>query len=894
MAVVLGGYAPQAFAACSTSIAGQQQGCANTGTITGISLHNATITGSIVNVGTISPNGISIDSASRINASSGAALSITGSSFSGGISNAGVISAVRSGDGSLSSSGTGVSVSMITVFSGGISNSGTISAGTVGIALRPEQSVFEGFQESMPANISSFAGNISNSGAITAQTGIAVGANVTFAPGAAIINSGTITGSVAAIDASNASSAVTIKQTGGLISGAILLSSYADQLNISGGTIAGNIVGRGSGNTINFTLGSGVFTYGSAYSFTGINQVNVNSGLVVLDGINSATNVTVNGGTLRIGDAANTNAMLSSTNGINVYGTLAGHGTVSGNVAIANAGTLSPGGSIGTLTINGNLTFSQGGIYAVQTSSTQASNTAVNGNVTLARAGVTAYVTPTQYGLFPGSQGQTYKILTSSNPLGSGNAFNSSVSVASNSLTVAQQLSVLGSASLSYDAYNVYITLPSYAVEVQLPTNAPDNAQNIAGAINSSILSGNSVSSGVQNLASLSGDALNAAVIQLGGQPGGVSVTNGFNAGGNIVNTSLDPTVDGRDTSSDSSSQPCNTASADAGSSTALAYAPADSVTARANAAFQALWPRPARPVSRPQFTLWGASYGGVGSITGNAATGAASTQSQVYGIVTGLDDHIAPATVIGFALGGGGTSWQLSQGLGSGHSGMAQASIYGMQHYEPLYVAGALAYSWQGVSTSRTVTLAGFDTLDANFGANVLSARLETGLRLPSDLLIASHLPPNAAITPYGAVQPQVMFVPGYGEYAATGSNQFALSYASQTHSTIRTELGTWFDTDLAFTALSFAQAGALKAYGRIAWAHDFNNESTSVAFFQQLPGSSFLINTAKPAANSALVTSGLEYRLADGWSVLAKFDGEYSPTTSIYAGTGAIKKVW
>jgi len=31
-----------------------------------------------------------------------------------------------------------------------------------------------------------------------------------------------------------------------------------------------------------------------------------------------------------------------------------------------------------------------------------------------------------------------------------------------------------------------------------------------------------------------------------------------------------------------------------------------------------------------------------------------------------------------------------------------------------------------------------------------------------------------------------------------------------------------------------------------------------------------------------------------APGWSLVAKFDGEYSKTTAIFAGTGAIKYQW
>ena len=87
---------------------------------------------------------------------------------------------------------------------------------------------------------------------------------------------------------------------------------------------------------------------------------------------------------------------------------------------------------------------------------------------------------------------------------------------------------------------------------------------------------------------------------------------------------------------------------------------------------------------------------------------------------------------------------------------------------------------------------------------------------------------------------------------------------------------------------------SGALKFYSRAAWAHDFDNESTVSAVFQQVSAASFLVNTAKPAPNSGLVTAGLEYRLADGWSVLAKFDGDFSSTTSSYAGSAVLRKTW
>jgi hypothetical protein len=55
------------------------------------------------------------------------------------------------------------------------------------------------------------------------------------------------------------------------------------------------------------------------------------------------------------------------------------------------------------------------------------------------------------------------------------------------------------------------------------------------------------------------------------------------------------------------------------------------------------------------------------------------------------------------------------------------------------------------------------------------------------------------------------------------------------------------WFDYELSGTGHT------LTLYSRAAFAHDFENEGVAVAAFQQLPGSSFLINAAKLAANGA-----------------------------------------
>jgi uncharacterized protein with beta-barrel porin domain len=59
---------------------------------------------------------------------------------------------------------------------------------------------------------------------------------------------------------------------------------------------------------------------------------------------------------------------------------------------------------------------------------------------------------------------------------------------------------------------------------------------------------------------------------------------------------------------------------------------------------------------------------------------------------------------------------------------------------------------------------------------------------------------------------------------------------------------------------------------------AHDWVSDATFTPVFQSLPGASFIVNGVVPAQNSALTSAGAELRLANGVTLLAKFDGEFA----------------
>ena len=93
---------------------------------------------------------------------------------------------------------------------------------------------------------------------------------------------------------------------------------------------------------------------------------------------------------------------------------------------------------------------------------------------------------------------------------------------------------------------------------------------------------------------------------------------------------------------------------------------------------------------------------------------------------------------------------------------------------------------------------------------------------------------------------------------------------------------------------ALPVFGCGILTLRTRFAWAHDYNPNRLAAATFQALPGTSFVVNGAAQASDSALTTASVEMNWRNGWSAAATFEGEFSNVTSSYAGKGVVRYQW
>jgi uncharacterized protein with beta-barrel porin domain len=578
-----------------------------------------------------------------------------------------------------------------------------------------------------------------------------------------------------------------------------------------------------------------------APAISGSGEVVVEAGTTVLTANSSFSGTTaVVGGNLTVNGS-----IASSTTNVN-GGVLSGTGTV-GNVNVTS-GTFAPGsGTPGTtMNINGNLALQSGALYLVQVNPQTASSATVSGTATLGGASVNAVFASGSY------VNKQYTIVTAGTVNGTFGTL------------VSSNLPTNLVPSLSYDSthafLNVALSFGGGGASVSGGGGFSANQQNVVNAITSAFNSGASLPIALATLTP-------AGLSNAAGELGTGAIQSSIRASDLFLNTLLDPTLAGRVAgfTTPGSASRFTDAAAVAG------------LTARERDAYAmaAKAPSPLTPQTVGRWNVWAAGYGGSATIAGDAAGGSHDTTTRIGGGAVGADYRVSPDTLFGFALGGGGTSYTVASGLGAASADLFQAGVYGRHEAGPAYAAAAFAYGWQDITSRRTVAS---DILQGRFGVDSFSGRFEGGYRIAT---------PFSAVTPYAAVQAIRVDLPAYTEQSSTGS-AFVLRYAAKDVTDTRTELGARADE-------SFAMADSvITLRSRLAWAHDYNPDRTVSAVFQALPGASFVVNGARPGANSTLVSAGAEQKWLNGFALAATFEGEFARNVASYAGKGILKYSW
>lgn len=273
-----------------------------------------------------------------------------------------------------------------------------------------------------------------------------------------------------------------------------------------------------------------------------------------------------------------------------------------------------------------------------------------------------------------------------------------------------------------------------------------------------------------------------------------------------------------------------------------------------------------------PRWNVWASGFGGSQVSSSSAASGSGSS-SRIFATVVGADYSLTPQTRLGFAMAGGGTNF--TGNSGSGRSDLFQTGVFARHAIGQAYVATALAYGWQAMTSDHP----GIDQLNAAFNANAYSARIESGYGFAT---------PWIGVTAYAAGQFMTFNLPTSAAQPASAANAFATAFGSDRINDSRSELGFRTSTSLAL------RDGIVNLRARVAWAHDFTAADAVPAAFQALPGLGYVASGAALAPNSALAGGTIELKWLNGWAAAATFDGELSSQVRSYTGKATMRYAW
>lgn len=532
--------------------------------------------------------------------------------------------------------------------------------------------------------------------------------------------------------------------------GDTLISAGILQLGNGGtsGSLAGNIENHGT-LAVNR---SDTVTYNSVISGGGAVRL-IGSGGVALTGDSSGFTGTtaVEAGTLAV------NGSLGGDLDIWSAAKLQGTGTV-GNTNIS--GTIAPGNSIGTLMVNGNITFQAGSTYAVEADAAGQSDkihatgtAAINGGTVSVTAGAGDYQADTQYTILTADAGRNGTFAT-----------------------LLSDLAFLD-ASLSYDPQNVFLTLMRNNVDFGSVGETPNEVETGHGV--QSTGAGNPV---YESVVDLSAAQARAAFDALSGE---------IHASG--VSALLEDSRFIRDA--------MNNRLLASFAPVPIEVLPVLAYSEPAGGGMMA-------PSSADNsYGVWGSAFGSWASSDGDG--NAAGMSRNVGGFLAGIDGLVAESWKLGLLTGYSRSSFDVDDRQSSATSDSYHVGVYGGTQWGQLSLRSGAAYSWNDIDADRQVVFGGVnDQLTSSYGAGTTQVFGELGYGMTAGSL---------ALEPFVNLAYVNVHTDGFVEQGGAS----ALSVNGTSNSLTFSTLGLRASTDLMFGDMPASVRGMIgwrHAYGDVA----------------------------------------------------------------------------
>ncbi|KAA3447867.1 autotransporter outer membrane beta-barrel domain-containing protein [Mesorhizobium sp. SARCC-RB16n] len=656
--------------------------------------------------------------------------------------------------------------------------------------------------------------NILNGGAVSnASTGIvgvqAASVSVVTVDGAGSIwtdssdlrigNSGTGTLTIANGGAVSAGGVVDIALLAGSVGTLNIGAASGSPAAAAGALNAASVqFGQGAG-AINFNHTDTSYTFASAIGGAGtINQIAGTTNLTAdSSGFTGATDVT--GGRLAVNGSL-ANSLVTITGGM-----LGGNGTVGGITALSG-GIIAPGNSIGTLHVAGNLDQAAGSIYQVELTSTGQSDLILaTGTATIADGAVLDVV---KTDAAPYVLGTHYTVLQA-------------------------DAGVMGTYTLSgagpfiglianYDPTHVYLDV------VQAKSFAA------VGLTPNQIATGG----GAESLGS--GNPLFDTIFAL---PSEAAAQDAFDQlSGEIHASAKGMLVEDSRFIRDAATRRISAAFGDAGAAAlpVMAYGEAGPEMVAADT---------------DRFAVWGQAFGSWGQ-TGSDGNAAAFDRST-GGLLVGADSPIGDWRV-GIIGGYSHSSFDADDRHSSGATDNYHLGLYGGTNWGAIAFRTGAAYSWNHISTKRSVAFNGFaDQLSADYDAGTAQVFGELAYKAGAG---------RFKFEPFANLAYVSVHTDGFSEQGGAA----ALTSAGSSTNATFTTLGLRASTDVALGGMSAT------ARGTLGWRHAFG-DVTPTSIFAFAGGNAFAIAGVPVARDSAVIEAGFDLPMSANATLGLSYIGQF-----------------
>ncbi len=274
-------------------------------------------------------------------------------------------------------------------------------------------------------------------------------------------------------------------------------------------------------------------------------------------------------------------------------------------------------------------------------------------------------------------------------------------------------------------------------------------------------------------------------------------------------------------------------------------------------------------------FTGWvqGVGLGGHASGNGNYAGLNYHVGGTTFGSDTQFDD-----TIIGIGGGYSYTGVAQQQSIGDSSINSLHFNLYGMHHWDSVYVIGIIGYGHDEFLTKRNINIGGFQNVArGDYAGDEFVSYIESGLSLSMQ---------NWTVQPLVGLRYLRLAQDGFTETGAPGAN---LDIASATYDSLRYSVGIRamrsYDTSW----------GSIAPYLQARWTHEVQDNQRLVdANFSGVNGSSFLSQGNVLGRNFGEFGVGALAKLAERVVLYVGYDAQVSGNQSAHVVVGGMQLSW